>query len=253
MVGRRLFPFGARPLFRCELLVSGRANEYLNSEHFLPHQHRFAKYTISAWGFQPIWMLVKLEISARGENKMNWATKKPDPTFHCTGCSIGILTVAYYHSLISGQIIIFHQPRFPWNKKISLPKPPLGVRSCKVAIIWPAYIPKQHCHHKAAWLRQPAKQPPAYHWGCRPPPLFVDKHSVTNGQPNQSPKNQPTTSINHPTWRSKKTVRFMGSKWKNPRKSTNHPKKRVSINRLNHSVFVLLASYSISKPFRSAI
>ncbi len=40
-----------------------------------------------------------------------------------------------YH--ISGQIIIFHQPRFPWNKVISLTKPPFGVRSCEVAIIWP--------------------------------------------------------------------------------------------------------------------
>ena len=32
----------------------------------------------------------------------------------------------------SGQIIIFHQPRFPWNKEISLTKPPFGVRSCEV-------------------------------------------------------------------------------------------------------------------------
>ncbi len=37
----------------------------------------------------------------------------------------------------SGQIIIFHQPRFPWNKGNSLTKPPFGVRSCEVAIIWP--------------------------------------------------------------------------------------------------------------------
>ena len=35
--------------------------------------------------------------------------------------------------------IIFHQPRFPWNKGISLTKPPFGVRSCEVAIIWPDY------------------------------------------------------------------------------------------------------------------
>ncbi len=43
------------------------------------------------------------------------------------------------HTLIlSGQIIIFHQPRFPWNKGISLTKPPFGGnRSCEVAIIWP--------------------------------------------------------------------------------------------------------------------
>ena len=37
---------------------------------------------------------------------------------------------------ISGQIIIFHQPRFPWNKGISLTKLPFKVRSCEVAIIW---------------------------------------------------------------------------------------------------------------------
>ena len=40
----------------------------------------------------------------------------------------------------SGQIIIFHQPSFPWNKGISLTKPPFGVRSCEVAIIWPEEI-----------------------------------------------------------------------------------------------------------------
>ena len=38
---------------------------------------------------------------------------------------------------LSGQIIIIHQPRFSWNKGISLTKPPFGVRSCEVAITWP--------------------------------------------------------------------------------------------------------------------
>ena len=39
---------------------------------------------------------------------------------------------------ISGQVIIFHQPGFAWNKKNSRPKSYLlGVRSCEVAIIWP--------------------------------------------------------------------------------------------------------------------
>ena len=37
----------------------------------------------------------------------------------------------------SGQIIIFHQARFPWNTGISLTKPPFGVGSCEVTIIWP--------------------------------------------------------------------------------------------------------------------
>ena len=53
---------------------------------------------------------------------------------------IWYIYILYIH--ISGQIIIFHQPRFPWNKGISLTKPPFGVRSCEVAIIWPdIYIP----------------------------------------------------------------------------------------------------------------
>ena len=46
--------------------------------------------------------------------------------------------------------MIFHQPRFSWNKGISLTKPPFGVRSCEVAIIWPesslsfqSYFPMQ--------------------------------------------------------------------------------------------------------------
>ena len=37
----------------------------------------------------------------------------------------------------SGQMIIFHQARFPWNKVISLFQLPFGVRSCDVAILWP--------------------------------------------------------------------------------------------------------------------
>ena len=48
----------------------------------------------------------------------------------------------------SGQTILFHQPRFPWNKWIFLTKPPFGVRSCNVAkirpeiyaILWRQYI-----------------------------------------------------------------------------------------------------------------
>ena len=37
----------------------------------------------------------------------------------------------------SGQIIVFHQARFPWNKRISLSQLPFGVTSAEVAIIWP--------------------------------------------------------------------------------------------------------------------
>ena len=60
-------------------------------------------------------------------------------------------------SMYSGQIIIFHQPRFPWNKGISLTKPPFGVRSCEVAIVWPDvwHSPQVSCReyslHGAFW------------------------------------------------------------------------------------------------------
>ena len=51
----------------------------------------------------------------------------------------------YIHTsyVISGQIIIFHEPRFPWNKGSHFPSKTLpfgGNRSCEVAIIWPDHI-----------------------------------------------------------------------------------------------------------------
>ena len=52
--------------------------------------------------------------------------------------SNGELTIIQFVFInLSGQIIICHQPRFPWNKRTSLTKPPFGVRSCEVAIICP--------------------------------------------------------------------------------------------------------------------
>ncbi len=43
--------------------------------------------------------------------------------------------------IMSGQIIMLHQPGFSWNKGISLTKPPFGEnRSCEVAIIWPDFF-----------------------------------------------------------------------------------------------------------------
>ena len=39
---------------------------------------------------------------------------------------------------ILANFIMFHQPRFPWNKGFSRTKP-FGVRSCEVAIIWQEY------------------------------------------------------------------------------------------------------------------
>ena len=56
-------------------------------------------------------------------------------------CSTNFTSINFPHN-ISGQIIIFHQPEFPWNKGNSLAKPPLGVRSCEVAIIWPEHYKK---------------------------------------------------------------------------------------------------------------
>ena len=55
---------------------------------------------------------------------------------------------------ISGQIIIFHQSRFPWNNGISLSQLPFGVRSREVAIIWPdtymdiITVPNKPSHRK---------------------------------------------------------------------------------------------------------
>ena len=49
----------------------------------------------------------------------------------------GFMDICSKSRHLSSQIMIFHQPRFPWNKGISLTKPPFGVRSCEVAIIWP--------------------------------------------------------------------------------------------------------------------
>ncbi len=45
--------------------------------------------------------------------------------------------ISAYAVHVSGQIIIFDQPSFPWNKGSSLPYSyPFGERSCEVAIIW---------------------------------------------------------------------------------------------------------------------
>ena len=68
-----------------------------------------------------------------------------------------MLTILIY---ISGQIIIFHQPRFPWNKGISLLQLPFGVRSCEVAIIWPDISCGDHTgsigmKHCGLWMRMP--------------------------------------------------------------------------------------------------
>ena len=43
----------------------------------------------------------------------------------------------YYYYHYPAKQIIFHQPRFLWNKGFSLTKPPFGVISAEVNIIWP--------------------------------------------------------------------------------------------------------------------
>ncbi len=56
------------------------------------------------------------------------------------------LTTVEKKTSVSGQVIIFHQAKFPRNKGISLTKPPFGVRSCEVAIIWPDCLKCLACH-----------------------------------------------------------------------------------------------------------
>ena len=50
---------------------------------------------------------------------------------------MNIYIYRYIYIYISGQIIIFHQPRFPWNPGMSLSQLHFGVRSYEFAIIWP--------------------------------------------------------------------------------------------------------------------
>ena len=78
------------------------------------------------WNFRELLDLYEYRGHDTNTNQKNNAMFWKQITHNCHTCCI-----------VSGQIIIFHQPRFPWNKGISLTKPPFGVRSCEVAIIWP--------------------------------------------------------------------------------------------------------------------
>ena len=69
-------------------------------------KHQLENFVISGWGWLPSIHIVK---------------------------AVGICL-----NIISGQIIIFHQPRFPWNKGFPLLNH--GVRSCEVAKVWPDYM-----------------------------------------------------------------------------------------------------------------
>ena len=69
-----------------------------------------------------------------------------------------LLSLGCTYIITSGQIIIFHQATFPWNKGISLTKPPFGVRSCEVAIIWPDNITSDLWHSQVLG-ENPSHQP----------------------------------------------------------------------------------------------
>ena len=77
-----------------------------------------------------------------------------------------------HHSVhISGQIMIFHQPRIPWNNGISLPQLPFGVRSCEVAKNRPVYsrYMTSQSQRLGNLQLQILKQPPGWkHLGCSP-------------------------------------------------------------------------------------
>ena len=81
-----------------------------------------------------------------------------------------------YDTNISGQIIIFHQPRFPWNKGISLTKPPFGVRSCEVAIIW-----------TEIYVSQIDNNTPPLFFGSTDPHLFIEKNTRKDVQTSLTP------------------------------------------------------------------
>ncbi len=75
-------------------------------------------------------------------------------------------------------MIIFHQPRFPWNKGMYLTKPPFRVRSCEVAIVWPDNISVQYLPQiRIFWtpIRHLCFQPQhsGQHESIRMPKLFL--------------------------------------------------------------------------------
>ena len=94
--------------------------------NILGHQHGYS--------FLPSWWLVENgKLFEVGNNPIG----DVPPFFYWTiklllMDKIRLTTKDDDYLIILGQIIIFHQPNFPWNKKISLTKPPFGV-----AIIWP--------------------------------------------------------------------------------------------------------------------
>ena len=80
-------------------------------------------------------------IAFHGNSHSQWVQE-----VHRVSICFSKIRVSIFAKHISGQIIIFHQPWFSWNKGISLTKPPFGVRSCEVAIIWPDIWSKKQQH-----------------------------------------------------------------------------------------------------------
>ena len=94
--------------------------------------------------------------------------------------------------ILSGQIIIFHQPRFPWNKGNSLSYLPFGVRSCEVAIIWPDPMGSRKTHKKLIPQNfSPHSSPHSHH-----SPLDHRRFSLMHncGAPRRSPQCRTTAS-----------------------------------------------------------
>ncbi len=123
-------------------------------------QHQIENHSMNLYCTYNISLVLQLPLQEE------WKDPKNLPKIHSQK-GLGALGYIYIYINISGQIIIFHQPRcivmsmtrsrlaiagrwslakvrqttgtlkYPWNKGISLTKPPFGGnRSCEVAIIW---------------------------------------------------------------------------------------------------------------------
>ena len=131
--------------------------------------------------------------------------------------------------------IIFHQPRFPWNKGISLPQLPFGVRSFEVAIIWSDYYGwSSYPPPEIAGLMIRAYEKPLVSLDFWPAmkPLFLEVYVRGGG-------------AGWPVNESTKNHEFMGGKgtlqWTNishPGEKENHPQKclqkRISLEVKDH-------------------
>ena len=97
--------------------------------------------------------LAILDGSRTGFGMLWWLLKKINKCNRSISVYIYILHVYIY--ILSGQIIIFHQPSCPWKKGISQTKPPFWVRSFEVTIIWPDIYNYIHIYTYLAILLWP--------------------------------------------------------------------------------------------------